>query len=665
MMQFFRKYNKTLLAVFMAFLMVVFVGGSALQSLVAPDPRGEVRWNSDFGEITQGNLNDMDVKMKLASAFYPRLPDLQPVDLILLLREAESFGLQPDAAALQAQLPEDLKTNIARFASQQHQRPGAVFQAMAEMETVQKMLAAMTSSYEPTEAELRAAAEEVLRKAKVEAVVLPAKVFVQKDQTFSEAELQAQFEKYRETAPGIGLHFGYVLPPAVKIEYVEVQHAMILDSLQQAVADAKTNALGRLLVNRAERFYKDERATNKLFKKKAEEKQPDEGGADDTKADGEDAAEDEPTYMSWEEARGIALEDVLNKEASKRAERLAKELIRKDNSLWIDQPMREDHYRERPKGVDSSDYYGDLIESLESKYRYPGALAIKASKYFTQDEASEVPGIGGIGGAVGGSNARLRELAFRVEGLATIPDPGMAREFMSLYQTCHYPIKSFVNNNYYVFRVVGTKDSRPAERLDQVRDKVVHDLRTLRGFEAAKEQAHTIREGMGLGLPMKEAFENDGEISRLREQSAANERALQYITPPPFSATSIGYYYSMMQRGATKHYPVSIGSNSVPYEEIQKVFALEGAVDQTTIIELEDNPTVLLVRVLEFEPAREDGYERFRSMIAQGLRSSRVGMVVKQWFDPDSIKARTNAKNVQEEASNKKREQEEKEEAQS
>ena len=36
MLKFFRRHNKKLLAVFMALLMIVFIGGSALESLLTP-----------------------------------------------------------------------------------------------------------------------------------------------------------------------------------------------------------------------------------------------------------------------------------------------------------------------------------------------------------------------------------------------------------------------------------------------------------------------------------------------------------------------------------------------------------------------------------------------------------------------------------------------------
>ena len=51
MMKFFRKHNKKLLAVFMTLLMIVFVGGSALQGLLTPRANRVVA-NSKYGPIS-------------------------------------------------------------------------------------------------------------------------------------------------------------------------------------------------------------------------------------------------------------------------------------------------------------------------------------------------------------------------------------------------------------------------------------------------------------------------------------------------------------------------------------------------------------------------------------------------------------------------------------
>ncbi len=52
MMKFFRRYNKHLLAFFLALLMIVFIGGSALEGLLKPDPNVEIA-KSNLGSITQ------------------------------------------------------------------------------------------------------------------------------------------------------------------------------------------------------------------------------------------------------------------------------------------------------------------------------------------------------------------------------------------------------------------------------------------------------------------------------------------------------------------------------------------------------------------------------------------------------------------------------------
>ena len=55
MMKFFRKYNKQLLAVFVVLLMLVFVGGSALESLLRPQPdSGVVGHVAAFGQDLTG-----------------------------------------------------------------------------------------------------------------------------------------------------------------------------------------------------------------------------------------------------------------------------------------------------------------------------------------------------------------------------------------------------------------------------------------------------------------------------------------------------------------------------------------------------------------------------------------------------------------------------------
>ena len=66
MIKFFRKYNKQILAIVTVFLMISFIGGFALESLMTPSPFREVRAEA-FGEpITQGDLNAVRMETRVS-----------------------------------------------------------------------------------------------------------------------------------------------------------------------------------------------------------------------------------------------------------------------------------------------------------------------------------------------------------------------------------------------------------------------------------------------------------------------------------------------------------------------------------------------------------------------------------------------------------------------
>ena len=56
MMKFFRKYNRHLLAVFMALLLVVWLGGSALTSWLAPNQAAQIMGTAFGSEISAGQV---------------------------------------------------------------------------------------------------------------------------------------------------------------------------------------------------------------------------------------------------------------------------------------------------------------------------------------------------------------------------------------------------------------------------------------------------------------------------------------------------------------------------------------------------------------------------------------------------------------------------------
>ena len=60
MLKFFRKYNKRILAIVTAFLMIAFVGGQALTTFLAPKPGREVIATAFGEELIQADRTAMD-----------------------------------------------------------------------------------------------------------------------------------------------------------------------------------------------------------------------------------------------------------------------------------------------------------------------------------------------------------------------------------------------------------------------------------------------------------------------------------------------------------------------------------------------------------------------------------------------------------------------------
>ena len=111
MMKFFRKHTKYMLAVFMSLLLVVWLGGSALQSSFVPDTGAEVQATAFGLEITRRDVGRFANETRLlANLRRPNMPWdlwselrfagamgsgelLEPIDWFLLRQEADNMGI--------------------------------------------------------------------------------------------------------------------------------------------------------------------------------------------------------------------------------------------------------------------------------------------------------------------------------------------------------------------------------------------------------------------------------------------------------------------------------------------------------------------------------------------------------------------------------------------
>ena len=206
-------------------------------------------------------------------------------------------------------------------------------------------------------------------------------------------------------------------------------------------------------------------------------------------------------------------------------------------------------------------------------------------------------------------------------------------DFLAPFQTCPYPIKG-ATGDLFLFRVVDSRPGHPSDSLEEVRDRVVADLRLLRGFEAAKEKAEGMRsnaEDVGL----KEAFDTDDDlIERLGNSPGAGWGFAKS------SPTGRLLEYQAASSGPTETAYVGGGVGSVPSSIVATWFDLEFAEPRLGVYELKDRAAVLVAEWVETNYGRWDEYEDLQKRLVPQLIRQRRSESLRDWFDPENIRGR-------------------------
>ncbi|MCH8146964.1 MAG: hypothetical protein IH987_03095 [Planctomycetes bacterium] len=629
MMKFFRKYNKTLLAVFMVLLMVVFVGGSALQSLLTPTS------NTTIGESRFGPIKQFDQSQAKATTtllgymgydyrlFGGPAKPLQLVDWILLTREASDLGAKADAAAVESWLlqsagPDRLsgRDQIDVLARRLKVKTDQIRAAIGELLSVQLAQYAIASASVPSEAEVRSIARRILDSVTVDVAVLPASAFVEPDETFSAEQMEAQWLPLRDAEPGAGLNFGYYVPPKLAIQYMKIDPRRIAEDIGIANLESK-----------ARRLYDSERDTNLLFRRP-----PEPAAAKEE----EGPTQEKPPYLDWDDAKETAIALVKERQSKDAAVNLAQWLREYDAERWIDADRDKDtRYKITPKEVQGDGFYREMLDHVPATIGYPNAVTVTRTEFFANDEADDIPEIGkatyrtprfiplGVG-----------SLAFRSAPIIpTIPDDaGSDRsEFLALYQTCTHLLTD-EDSSVYLFRVVEAQPGHPAESVEEVRDRVEEDLRLLAGMGRAEAVSEGLR-SCSPEIPLREAFDSDESLSDLQA-----------------SGTGVGFHeakdITKMTQGqvaystpATDKY-VSFGVGLVPNDVVKRWFALEDAWERTETFELKDRATILVAEWKSTQPATHEDFEGMHEQLVQQIAGRRSREARSHWYNSDNIRAR-------------------------
>ncbi|MEK7757489.1 MAG: hypothetical protein AAB385_09805, partial [Planctomycetota bacterium] len=464
-----------------------------------------------------------------------------------------------------------------------------------------------------------------LETVKIRAVLLPAEAFVDVNQQFSDAEIQAQFDKYREKEPGQGLNFGYFRPPSLQVQYVEIDRRKIAEAVGVANLDRK-----------AKSYYEERRTTDPAFRKKDVPPGPDPAAAG--LVEGPPAPPFVP-YMDWESAKDIAIEALRKKYADEAVERIANWLVQYADESWLEVERGQDGYKIAPGSVATLDYYDDVVRHIPATMAFPGAVSIATTDFFTVEEAPDVLDLGGTAFRTApGVSQSFATLAFRTKAIVPTVSPDErtnALDYLAPFQSCRFPLTDDKTGNLYVFRIVDAKPAHAPESVAELRDQVVEDLRLSRAYEVAKTRAESLR-ACSATQSLSEAYEADADLVAFKEKAEGVNSG--YVEPPPMSR--VLRHQASRGRSPTGVFG-GIGVGNLANEVVDQCFALEHADEKMKVFELKDRAAVLLAEWVETKPPAEDEFNTLRKQLVTQLADARWRSAASVWLDPEKVRART------------------------
>ncbi len=678
MMKWFRTHTKQIMAFLVLVAMFSFVGGSALVKALSPDPSKEP-FGTAFGKEfnyraiheAQRDVHVLEIvsmRSPAAKAQYGEMwqcgrKDLTVQHWYLLGLEAERAGIQvsdkeidDQMQALPANLLEHLRTSPDRIT------PADIRQALERQMAIEKNSRRVTNAAIPSESQIRHFVRDTEDKVKVRLVPLDAEKFIDEKEPVSEAELKAQFDKYKSADPSKDESgFGYQFPQRVKLQYV--------------VAEIPQIAAGVEISQDAIRSTW--KANKSKYKKVIYVNPPTSAPAPVTSGPASQPEKPKPEPKTVEKSFSEAQADVERDLRQKAAQQAADQAMRKIQSQlqkpWLGEKTDASGYKPIPSAAKEPQAMKAVCDRIAAEFKIP--MEYGETPLVSQEELSKLPRIGGTAlaggaaGAGGGENLRIEEYAFRnplfykhAAGTETLPS-------LQLFQVPEAPLSDAMQfqsitmpaSKLVLFRVIEARESESPASVDDVRAAVQHDVRLLKAFSKIEPTAKELL-AAGERLGIEKAMDLFPDLKEKRDATV--------ITPPPFARMTNQFAARMRQKTSIGE-PMMVPSNvpgvgtskefidacfdmtapgwKPPAMELPKTDRTQAA---TTRPAMEPAPKVQLVSlpkahkwvVVELtgtEPVDEGKYEsQFRQMAYYSLMTERGMALRDHWFQPEDVEKR-------------------------
>lgn len=661
MMEWLRAHTKQIMVVVVLMAMLAFIGDQALMNMLSASDANE-KYGKVFGEtVRTGDLmavqRDLEILERLGFPLnFSGEKMVTPQHYYMLLAEAKAAGL----SASQAEVDQTLKgQGITVEVMQMLQprnvyAPANIYEAVGHYIQINKNAERVLRAAMPSEAEARHYAVDTEERAKVKTVVFDAAKFVDSAEVIPEADIQAQFDKYKNTFKAEGEDgYGYKYPARVKLQCIVADFSRIASQTPVSLEEASAH-------------WRNNKAAYTIS-----EKVPTSRPATTNPADSQPTTMPEPseTTISREMTFSEARPQVESEIKKKRAAQLAEQAMRKASAdllkPWFEVVTdKKTGYKPVPPGVTDAGY----METIRNKAAAEAGIALDYMEIgpLSQVDLANHPAVGKA--KVAGSEIQrlsLAEYAFRVPPLYKPTD-----EFDSTLRLQHHqtpdaplPLESMprytIQNNQLValpgertglviFRVIEAFESAPPATLAEVHAQVVSDLREQRAYarmESTANQLYAAARKVGLtdALAMDEALKAKLGIAAV-------------ATPNPFSRRNGGDLStaSVDGIGAAEDFLTTVfamaapdwksaepGPTTMPELPALTTRPATSPAPKVALVNLPKARKRVVVEFLELAPLTEDRFtSSVRNSAFQQLFQKRARETGRIWFDPKNIEKR-------------------------
>lgn len=631
MQKLFRKYSRTLLLVFMSILLVVFLVGDSIGRGVRGQgdfdpPIGELDGKTVYTSQAHAALVDFDVAHGLGfNVPLPNVPNEheRAILAMLLLHEADKYGVKYSADSVEQALHNHQGAAVAieNMRRATNRSLSSIYESVGRVMATAALFTYQLEAIGESQPRLEHSYQQQTQEAEVRLSVIDANALVAATTTPTDEEIKANFEEGKNRTDehtSKELKFGYRVPDRVQVEYLTVDPVEL-----QSVVRVKEREAKRYFEQNKDKYRRPAAGPSPFDLDPAKQQQT-----------------PEMITPEFEEVKEKVKEDYRVVEAIETAQRRVNEIEAEARRPWDSVPMGADGKRSAPPA--------DAIQSFESlRDRFSSDMTVTYHRTELVDVFAlrREPGFGRASVMINRRPTPATTLAFRVAPLNPTPSEELPTLQINepgpvVFESRPGPNGQLAPQQAFVFRVIQAIPSGPPASVDEVRDKVVENIRAARAFALAGEQAEKLA-ARAREVGLDEAVAQDeglrkllGADSSATSQPATVEAALKKLTPtsPEKFRRQAGYIQN-------------VGFSTELNEAVFKLAdQSDSAAHKVVAVPIATTRQWVVAELIRVKPIYRGEFDSQRDQLERQAAYPSQQQFAVGWLDPENIIRRTGFK---------------------